>query len=163
MKVTICVSPEAGWSELEDFLAGTQQRLTMACISSPRRTFSRRSAARSAPAGPQFELVLHPDPRAAGEERRQGQRPPRGGGGHRSRSQKQLKDRFRLSWATLKSKTRPDGLWASAYHIKVAVRDGKAFWLSSGNWQSSNQPNVHLFAGQPDKLPAGFQRKYNRE
>jgi PLD-like domain len=26
------------------------------------------------------------------------------------------------------------------YHIKLAVRDGAAFWLSSGSWQSSNQP-----------------------
>jgi phosphatidylserine/phosphatidylglycerophosphate/cardiolipin synthase-like enzyme len=45
----------------------------------------------------------------------------------------------------------------------VAVRDGKAFWLSSGNWQSSNQPDVHPFAAKHDKLPTGFQRKYNRD
>ena len=38
-----------------------------------------------------------------------------------------------------------------------------AFWLSSGNWQSSNQPDVHPFADKPDKLPAGFQKKYNRD
>src|SRR5262249_27340971 len=49
------------------------------------------------------------------------------------------------------------------YHIKVAVRDGNAVWLSSGNWQSSNQPDVHPFVDKPDKLPAGFQRKYNRD
>jgi hypothetical protein len=32
--------------------------------------------------------------------------------------------------------------WAfpSAYHIKVIVRDGTAFWLSSGNLNNSNQP-----------------------
>jgi phosphatidylserine/phosphatidylglycerophosphate/cardiolipin synthase-like enzyme len=71
--------------------------------------------------------------------------------------------RFQFSWATLSSKAHPDGLWASAYHIKVAVRDGKAFWLSSGNWQSSNQPDVHPFAQPHDKLPVGFQRKYNRD
>ena len=35
-------------------------------------------------------------------------------------------------------------------------------WVSSGNWQSSNQPNVHAF--QPGaELPSGFQRKYNRD
>ncbi|MFX9672955.1 hypothetical protein ABTO96_19410, partial [Acinetobacter baumannii] len=56
-----------------------------------------------------------------------------------------------------------DGLFASAYHIKVAVRDSSVFWLSSGNWQSSNQPDVHPFADHPKKLPPQFQRKYNRD
>src|SRR5262249_19693015 len=67
------------------------------------------------------------------------------------------------SWATLNTKAHPDGLWASAYHIKVAVRDSDSFWLSSGNWQSSNQPPYRPFASSPDKLPPGFQRNYNRE
>jgi hypothetical protein len=31
-------------------------------------------------------------------------------------------------------------LFPNAYHIKVAVRDGSSLWLSSGNWQESNQP-----------------------
>jgi phosphatidylserine/phosphatidylglycerophosphate/cardiolipin synthase-like enzyme len=74
-----------------------------------------------------------------------------------------MKGRVQFSWATLFSQKHPEGLWASAYHIKVAVRDGKSFWLSSGNWQSSNQPNVHPFGDKPDKLPAGFQHKYNRD
>ena len=74
-----------------------------------------------------------------------------------------MKKRFEQSWATLVTKANPDGLWASAYHIKVAVRDGNAFWLSSGNWQSSNQPNVHPFGDNRGKLPAGFQKKYNRD
>ena len=60
-------------------------------------------------------------------------------------------------------KANPDGLWASAYHIKVAVRDGNAVWLSSGNWQSSNQPDVHPFTENPNDLPAQFQRNYNRD
>src|SRR5215470_1988520 len=30
MELTICVSPEAGWSELQSFLAGTEKRLTVA-------------------------------------------------------------------------------------------------------------------------------------
>jgi phosphatidylserine/phosphatidylglycerophosphate/cardiolipin synthase-like enzyme len=33
-------------------------------------------------------------------------------------------------------------LYPNAYHIKVAVRDGASFWLSSGNWQGSNQPEA---------------------
>jgi hypothetical protein len=34
------------------------------------------------------------------------------------------------------------GTFATDYHIKLVVRDRKAFWLSSGSWQSSNQPNI---------------------
>jgi hypothetical protein len=33
-------------------------------------------------------------------------------------------------------------LFNTAYHTKVAVADGKRFWLSSGNWQHSNQPEL---------------------
>jgi hypothetical protein len=33
-------------------------------------------------------------------------------------------------------------LFPYAYHIKVIVRDGAAFWLSSGNLNNSNQPDL---------------------
>jgi len=33
-------------------------------------------------------------------------------------------------------------LFPNAYHIKVAVRDASSLWLSSGNWQESNQPET---------------------
>src|SRR5262249_23616319 len=58
-----------------------------------------------------------------------------------SETVKELEDalgqNFVMQWADV---AQSGSLWASAYHIKVAVRDSKAFWLSSGNWQSSNQP-----------------------
>jgi hypothetical protein len=162
MKATICVSPEAGWGELETFLAGTRERLTVAMyqFTAPHIFGGVQKAVK--PAGRTFELVLHPRP----------EKPPRAGVKAHDLNEvddvldplaKQLKGRFKMSWATLASKAHPDGLWASAYHIKVAVRDGNTFWLSSGNWQSSNQPDVHPFADGHEKLPAGFQRKYNRD
>ncbi len=36
----------------------------------------------------------------------------------------------------------PQWIYPNAYHIKVAVRDSKAMWLSSGNWNNSNQPDM---------------------
>jgi len=33
-------------------------------------------------------------------------------------------------------------IYPSAYHIKVIVRDGTSFWLSSGNLNRSNQPDI---------------------
>ncbi len=114
------------------------------------------------PEGRRLELVLHPIP----------EKPSKSGvKAHDLDEEKQviaplakaMEDRFQMSWATLVSKAHPDGQWASAYHIKVAVRDGETFWLSSGNWQSSNQPDVHPFDDSEAELPAGFQRKYNRD
>jgi hypothetical protein len=50
--------------------------------------------------------------------------------------------------------------FASAYHIKVGVRDSSAFWLSSGNWQSSNQPNIDFLNSATDRTQLA---RYNRE
>ncbi len=46
------------------------------------------------------------------------------------------------------------------YHIKLAVRDRGSFWLSSGSWQSSNQPNLDPLGADRtnERLP-----KCNRE
>ncbi|CAN7510270.1 phospholipase D-like domain-containing protein [Phenylobacterium sp. LjRoot225] len=52
------------------------------------------------------------------------------------------------------------GIFDSAYHIKVAVRDNRALWLSSGSWQTSNQPDVDPFTA--DTKPAAL-RQFNRE
>jgi len=162
MDVTICVSPEAGWSELQTFLAGTQKRLTVAMYQFTAPHIFEAVSAAVTPPGRELELVLHPVPEKPSksgvkandlDEKNQVIDP----------LEKKLKNRFNMTWATLVSKANPDGLWASAYHIKVAVRDGNAVWLSSGNWQSSNQPDVHPFTENPNDLPAQFQRNYNRD
>jgi phospholipase D-like protein len=162
MKLTVCVSPEAGWSELDTFLGETKSTLTVAMyqFTAPHIFEAVESAVK--PAGRKFELILHPVP----------EKPAKNGVKANDLDeveevvdplQQELKKRFEVTWATLHSNAHPDGLFASAYHIKVAVRDGNSFWLSSGNWQSSNQPNVHPFVTNPGKLPAQFQRKYNRD
>jgi hypothetical protein len=162
MKLTICVSPEAGWSELESFLAGTKSTLTVAMYQFTAPHIFEAVDKAVKPVGRKFELILHPVP----------EKPPKSGVKANDLDeeeeiidplQKELKKRFEVTWATLHSKANPDGLFASAYHIKVAVRDSSTFWLSSGNWQSSNQPDVHPFVAHPDKLPAQFQKKYNRD
>lgn len=156
MKVTICVSPEAGWSELEEFLGGVKKRLTVAMyqFTAPHIVAAVQKAVK--PAHRELTLVMHPVP----------EKPPAKGVKANDLPEEEtfaeladtLKDRFQLAWATVGK----GGLWASAYHIKVAVRDGDTVWASSGNWQSSNQPCVYPFSADP-KLPVGFQRKYNRD
>jgi len=162
MQVTICVSPEAGWTELESFLKATHDRLTVAMYQFTAPHIFEAVDAAVKPKNRSLKLVLHPVP----------EKPPRSGVKSHDLPEEdeilkplheELKGRFEFSWATLYSKANLDGQWASAYHIKVAVRDGDTFWLSSGNWQSSNQPNVDPFATPPQKLPTGFQKKYNRD
>jgi hypothetical protein len=52
-----------------------------------------------------------------------------------------LGNRFQFAWAAVQSDNVTTDSWIShSYHIKVAVRDGKELWLSSGNWKSSSQP-----------------------
>jgi phosphatidylserine/phosphatidylglycerophosphate/cardiolipin synthase-like enzyme len=162
MQLTICVSPEAGWTELEQFLGETQSTLTVAMyqFTAPHIFKAIEQAVR--PSGRKFELILHPVP----------EKPAKSGVKANDLNEDEdviqpleaeMRNRFEQTWATLVSKQNPDGLFASAYHIKVAVRDSSAVWLSSGNWQSSNQPDVHPFVDNPDELPTGFQRKYNRD
>jgi phosphatidylserine/phosphatidylglycerophosphate/cardiolipin synthase-like enzyme len=53
------------------------------------------------------------------------------------------------------------GLVANAYHIKVTVDDDDRFWLSSGNWKNSSQPNIApADLNNPAKLKA---KNGNRE
>jgi hypothetical protein len=162
MEMTICVSPEAGWSELETFLGETESTLTVAMYQFTAPHIFKAIEDAVTPAKRKFELILHPVP----------EKPAKSGVKANDLNEQEdvidpldekMKQRFEQTWATLVSKKNPEGLFASAYHIKVAVRDSTAVWLSSGNWQSSNQPDVHPFVENPDDLPAGFQRKYNRD
>src|SRR5262249_47600665 len=74
-----------------------------------------------------------------------------------------LGSRFSFVWAAVKREGKTtDGIFGSAYHIKVAVQDGRSFWLSSGNWQTSNQPD--LAAIRADGVDdSTIWREYNRE
>jgi hypothetical protein len=67
----------------------------------------------------------------------------------------ELKKRLRFAWAmTAGDPFVTSRIFPTSYHIKVAVRDHKAFWLSSGNWNNSNQPDVDPFAGTTPAMNA---------
>jgi hypothetical protein len=54
-----------------------------------------------------------------------------------------LGDSFSSAWALVRSNPAvPRWIYPTAYHIKVAVRDSRSVWLSSGNWNNSNQPDM---------------------
>ena len=155
MRVVAHLSPDAGWPELSKFLDAARGQLVvgmydfgaphvLAAVTQAgrRRNFNR------------MHLVMQP-----GESL---------GSGTKANDLKDaevveslhdaLGRKFRNAWV----KTGPVNGWvAYSYHIKVAVRDSKAFWLSSGNWQSSNQPDASPLTEDPQV--ASWLEKYNRE
>jgi len=74
----------------------------------------------------------------------------------------QLKAKLGKKFEVAYVKIGPVNGWvAKSYHIKVAVRDHAAFWLSSGNWQTSNQPDIDPLDDKPQTRAA--LDIYNRE
>jgi phosphatidylserine/phosphatidylglycerophosphate/cardiolipin synthase-like enzyme len=66
-----------------------------------------------------------------------------------------LDTRANIAWALTRSDHfAAKWLFPYAYHIKVIVRDGNAFWLSSGNLNRSNEPN-------PDDPPSTEDRDWH--
>jgi hypothetical protein len=56
---------------------------------------------------------------------------------------KSLGNRAQIAWALDRADPMvTNWMFPYAYHIKVIVRDGSAFWLSSGNLNNSNQPDL---------------------
>jgi hypothetical protein len=112
MDVTICVSPDVGWGELERFLACTRQRLTVSMYQFTAPHIFRALHDVLAPPDRTLSLVLHPSPE-----------PPAKFGVKAQDMREEdvlaelagtMGDRFSVSWATVVSKRRPAGLWASA-------------------------------------------------
>jgi pimeloyl-ACP methyl ester carboxylesterase len=167
MKVTCHVSPDCGWSVLNEFLAGVSKSLSVAMydFTAPHIRDSVRAAVK--PRDRSLALVL--DPQLALSD----------GGSEDNPKADDLREdevvgslrqaiggRFDFAWAAVTKKGKVhDGIFPKAYHIKVAVRDAKAFWLSSGNWQSSNQPpsDVVPFDQNADVNLKSVLSKFNRE
>lgn len=157
MTITCCVSPDAGWAVLKPFLQQTTEkmRLGMYDFTAPHIYKAARAVLKDSDVswqqvlGPGESLPNEDDVDSTkandiAEEKVNGGLKRVGGA------------RFQNSFA----RTGAGQTFASAYHIKVAVRDDSAFWLSSGNWQSSNQPDIDFF--DPDADRADIPR-YNRE
>jgi len=54
-----------------------------------------------------------------------------------------LRSAFEQAWALVRSSPEANSwIFPTAYHIKVAVADDARVWLSSGNWNNSNQPDI---------------------
>ncbi len=155
MRVTCHVSPDAGWKTLNEFFARVRRDLTVGMydFTAPHVLSGLRSAMSQADGT--LSVIL--DPRQSL------------GGGTKANDLPEdevkdglgdtLSDRFDFVWAPVGRQKVTQPIFPSAYHVKVAVDGQRAFWLSSGNWQSSNQPNL----AELDLSIAAVLRRYNRE
>jgi hypothetical protein len=144
MAVLCHVSPDQGWPTLDEFLGETKERLTVGMYDFTAPHITKRIKTVLRPVPHKLQLVLDPGLTltAGGED----------AGNPKAKDDTEddvcdelrtaLGKRFEFVWAAVKHKGKVrEGIFPTSYHIKVAVRDGEAFWLSSGNWQSSNQPS----------------------
>lgn len=130
---TVHASPDAGWPQLRAFLAATQRELVVGMYDFTSKHIL--DAVDAALVGGK-KLVITLDNPAPNPSRDQLDV-------ETLRSLRtDLSDDMSAAWA-LNRMNRDISVWVypSAYHIKVAVRDGEHVWLSSGNWNNSNQPD----------------------
>jgi len=132
-------SPDSGWSALRSFLAATGTSLVVGMYDFTARHVE--EAVAQALHDKELKLVLDdliPEPIADDTNI-----------ATVAELDKELRGGFEQAWAL----TRPDPqatawIYQTSYHIKVAVRDGSALWLSSGNWNNYSQPELEPVAGE---------------
>jgi phosphatidylserine/phosphatidylglycerophosphate/cardiolipin synthase-like enzyme len=130
--MTCHVSPDAGWRELQSFIKGTKKRLAVSMYDFTSKHILDLFRAQLATKEVQITLddppknptANQPDPETI----------------------KELKagiPNFGSSWALVRSSPEATKwIYPAAYHIKVMVRDSATVWLSSGNLNNSNQPEI---------------------
>jgi hypothetical protein len=141
MQVVFHVSPDSGFPNLHAFLRRVRRHLTATMYEWDPNHIS--DAIEAAMAGPGNSLRMVTD--------RKGTRDAVADMQHR------LGAKFDHVFASVGS----GKLIPTAYHIKVASRDGEEFWLSSGNWKDSNQADIDP-AGENSTSIAPL-RQHNRE
>lgn len=159
LTITCHVSPDAGFSVLQPFLQDTRREfiLGMYDFTAPHIYKTVRSLLRDSEV--KWDQTLGPNESLPSEDDIDSNKAD---DLHEEAIVKGLtrvaRNRFRSAFASVGSgKT-----FASAYHIKVGVRDRSAFWLSSGNWQSSNQPDIDFLVPDADrKLIASYNREWH--
>ncbi|WP_185626095.1 phospholipase D-like domain-containing protein [Burkholderia cenocepacia] len=129
-------SPDAAWEQLSEFLAGVREDLVVGMYDFT-SAHVLTAVEQALAGGKKMTLTLdHPAKNATADQTDEQTQ---------SDLSKALGDDFEGTWALTNSDPKaPVWIYPNAYHIKVAVREDDTFWLSSGNWNNSNQPEIDL-------------------
>lgn len=142
MKARFHVSPDSGFPNLKAFLSRVKRHLTATMFEWEPNHISAAIVDAMAPAHNSLRMVTQ----RKGTEEAVDDMMSRIG-----------EQKFKHAWASVGA----GKLIPSAYHIKVASRDGEEFWLSSGNWKDSNQADIDPAGENSTKITP--LRQHNRE
>lgn len=155
MKVNANVSPEKGWENLKPYLENTKNTLTVGMYDFG-ATHIKESIEKAAISNSFENMTMAIQ---VGSDV--------GGNGTKKDDLEDkvmveelgntLGDKFKNAWVKI---GKVNGWVPSSYHIKVAVRDSNAVSVSSGNWQSSNQPDLEKLENPTQSF---LLKNYNRE
>jgi phospholipase D-like protein len=133
MTITAAASPDTGYQVLTNFLAGTKSSLSVAMYDfTSADLLTAMTKAIKAGSKP-FAMVLDHPPRNPTANQPDDVT---------SADLLTADSNARVNWALTRNDPKVSAwIYPSAYHIKVIVRDGASFWISSGNLNVSNEPN----------------------
>jgi len=143
MSITCCASPDVGWTVLKKFLQGIQSQLTVGMYDFTSRHVL--DTVKNGLSGPQdLSLVLdHPAKNHTADQTDEDTE---------NELDAALGSRLLFAWAAeARDRMVSQAIFPNAYHIKVAVKDHQSMWLSSGNWNNSNQPDIDPFVSGADR------------
>jgi len=129
----IChASPDAGWPTLQKFVSGTQKQMKVSMYDFTSGHIL--DLFESSLGKKKVQLTLDDPPANPSEDQLDPQTVQTLG--------RKVKA-FSSAWALVRSSPEADTwIYPTAYHIKVMVRDSDTVWLSSGNLNNSNQPEI---------------------
>jgi phosphatidylserine/phosphatidylglycerophosphate/cardiolipin synthase-like enzyme len=134
MTIVAYASPDDGFSVLSDFLKATTSDLTIGMYDFTSADLLASVTGTVKSKALNFRMVLDHPPRNPTANQTDDQ----------TRTAILASDKnAAINWAlTRNDPAVTEWIFPTAYHIKVVVRDDKAMWLSSGNFNVSNQPNL---------------------
>ncbi|HKQ12508.1 MAG TPA: phospholipase D-like domain-containing protein [Steroidobacteraceae bacterium] len=157
LTITCHVSPDAGWHVLRPFIGDTRDEFVLGMYDFTAPHIYRSVRGLLLDSSVKWTQTLGPKESLPGEDDGDSTKADDKTEASVVRGLKRVSGRrFESAFAHVGS----GQTFASAYHIKVGVRDDQAFWLSSGNWQSSNQPDIDFLAADADRREIA---RYNRE
>src|SRR5262249_4843803 len=134
--ITAHVSPDAGLATLQNFLGGTKRSLVIGMYDFTSGTILKTFLS-DLTGNKSLQMVLDnpaPNPTRDQTDTQTVDELDRQLGGRAKITRALVRsDLFAAEW-----------MFPYAYHVKLIVRDGTSFWLSSGNLNNSNQPDLAL-------------------
>jgi len=145
LTVTLSASPDSGWPTLKPFLEATATSLSLSMYDFTSAHIL--AEAETALRGKKFTLTLdHPSLNPTADQPDEATV---------AALRTALGNDFEQAWALDRMDPKATAyIFPTAYHIKVAVQDGKRMWLSSGNWNNSNQPDINPVTTPADATAA---------